>query len=408
MRKAADGKKEEQEKLWSKDLVLILVYKCLTAAVFIALTTILASYSMLTYNSSASEAGLIVGMFVIGSLLSRISLARYIDYLGRRRIMLVSTGAFTVLMAMHLLPMSVPLFIALRFVHGMMFGALANTSVIATAELVPTSRYGEGMGYLGVVINLAGAFGPVVGLNVARAFGYGVVFIVCMVFSAIAFLIIFFINVPEASSYDEKRQSKPSIPKTGLLDAASLPLSLCALLFCIPFSGISAFLDPYTQSLDMAEVASWFFAISAAAAILTRPYYGRLLDRRSDNLMMYQSVALFAISLLLLAVWHHPISFAIAAVASSMGYHNTTSVTLTAVTRGVGSRMSLAMSTYYTLVDTGSGIGPTIMGLVVGFAGYSGMYLIAMVAALLTGVFYIAIHGRTAGKIDRAEENTAQ
>jgi hypothetical protein len=67
--------------------------------------------------------------------------------------------------------------------------------------------------------------------------------------------------------------------------------------------------------------------------------------------------------------------------------------------------MGLATSTFFMFLDAGVGIGPFLLGLLIPFTGYKGMY-IAMAAVLSACLlFYYLLHGKKA--MSRVEYSTS-
>ena len=67
------------------------------------------------------------------------------------------------------------------------------------------------------------------------------------------------------------------------------------------------------------------------------------------------------------------------------------------VSRSPAHRYGVTTSTFAAIVDLGSGLGPSVMGLILAFAGYREMYLICAFISLISLVMYWFIHGRRFG-----------
>lgn len=67
-------------------------------------------------------------------------------------------------------------------------------------------------------------------------------------------------------------------------------------------------------------------------------------------------------------------------------------------------RVGVATSTFYLLLDTGSGLGPVLLGLIVGVTGFSTMFLLSTVLVVAAGAAYALFHGRAARRLPVAGE----
>ena len=63
--------------------------------------------------------------------------------------------------------------------------------------------------------------------------------------------------------------------------------------------------------------------------------------------------------------------------------------------------IGLAVATFYLLLDLGTGIGPLLLGAVVGAWDYRVMYLVSAALVVVIAVHYTLVHGRHAGRARR-------
>lgn len=63
--------------------------------------------------------------------------------------------------------------------------------------------------------------------------------------------------------------------------------------------------------------------------------------------------------------------------------------------------MGLANSTYFLCADVGMGIGPLVVGFIIPFTGYRGMYFVVAIIALACLSFYYFVHGKAVPKHGR-------
>ena len=119
---------------------------------------------------------------------------------------------------------------------------------------------------------------------------------------------------------------------------------------------------------------------------VTRPFTGKLFDRRGDRIVMIPAFISFIAGMALLATVHQAFPLLVAAAFLGFGVGTVQSSGLALAVRITpDSRLGLANSTFYVLMDVGVGIGPLILGLAQPFWGYAGLF------ATMAGVAFVAL-----------------
>ena len=222
---------EDKEKLWTKDFVLVIIINFL---VFLNHLMILSTFPFfierLGYSDTVS--GACATAFSLVAVLARPFVGWLLDT-GRRRVLL-GVG----LIGMALMPMgylliytalaSLALAILLRMVHGLSL-ACANTSTSTMAtDILPRSRFSEGMGMFGMATALATACAPAIGEALMKR-GFGALFGVaagCMVLSLVLLFCLRTKPLP--------RVKKPLRPG-DLVEPSALPASVVVLIFLLTY-----------------------------------------------------------------------------------------------------------------------------------------------------------------------------
>lgn len=100
------------------------------------------------------------------------------DSFGRRRLMFVALGIFTLGAILNSLATSVTMIAATRFIQGLGGGGLMSMSQALIGEVVPPRQRGQYQGYMAAISVSAAALGPVAGAYLAAMFGWRAVFLV--------------------------------------------------------------------------------------------------------------------------------------------------------------------------------------------------------------------------------------
>jgi MFS family permease len=99
--------------------------------------------------------------------------------------------------------------------------------------------------------------------------------------------------------------------------------------------------------------------------------------------------------MLLFSQANHGITLLLAGALIGLGYGSVISCAQAISIKGVPlHRLGLATSTFFIFVDLGFGIGPYLLGSLVPFTGYRGLYLMMVIVILATIILYYFLHGR--------------
>ncbi|MEG1166827.1 MAG: MFS transporter [Gordonibacter sp.] len=408
-------------KLWTKDFTLGTIVNFLLMVNYYGLMVVVADYSMKTYDAPAAAAGLAASIFIIGALTARLISGRLMDKIGRKRLLVIGAVGEVAFSALYLLgPAFGPLF-AIRLLHGFAYGMCSTTIGTIVTSLVPDSRKGEGVGYYMLSVTLGAAIGPFLGMFLTQNAGFELLFIVAAAVAALSLGAAALLKAPESSRSSietkargiarEERDEEASafrVPRPNVrnyLEPSVLSISaVCALLFFC-YSSLLAFLTPFAAENGLEGPASYFFIVYALATFITRPFTGKLFDRRGDRVVMIPAFIAFIIGMGLLSGVHQPLAMLIAAALLGFGVGTVQASGLALAVRiAPDDRLSLANSTFYIMLDIGVGIGPLLLGIVQPFWGYRGLFQAMSTVALIAMAAYLLV-SRRRGKMRRTLED---
>ena len=78
--------------IWTKSFNINFFTNFLINLCMYLLIVIIASYTKSEYHASDSVAGLVTGLFIIGSLIGRFTTGKYVNKIGHNRILLIGLG----------------------------------------------------------------------------------------------------------------------------------------------------------------------------------------------------------------------------------------------------------------------------------------------------------------------------
>lgn len=388
-----------KEKLWTTTFVVNMLLNFIFYLVFYLPTVVIGTMAMERYHASASIAGILSGIFIVGGFIARLWAGNNMKRLGAKKLLYIGTLIYFLLTFAYFFVHSVVLLLILRLVHGLGFGIAATASGTLAGAIVPSSRRGEGIGYYALSVTLSSAVGPFLSMFLYRTSGFYSLIWLSALLLFIALVGIFFIHVEKttdsSNSVDNKVHKK--FAWSNYFEKEALPISLIAFLIGISYSSILSFIDAYARNIHLSEAASFFFLVYAITVLLSRPITGRVFDGFGDNFVMYPTYLFFALGLLLIGFAHSGWMLLLAAIFIGLGYGSFSPFgQAIAIRNSEAHRLGITTSTFFGFMDMGVGFGPFILGMFMPLLGYRNLYFASAILALLIAVIYHFVHGRHA------------
>ncbi|HZG74120.1 MAG TPA: MFS transporter [Chondromyces sp.] len=393
-------------KLWTKDFIIVSSVNFFLTLIFYLLMVTIAVYAVDEFQASTSEAGLVTGIFIIGTLIGRLFIGRFIDSIGRKRTLYIGLIFFTITTLLYFVNIGITFLLVNRFLHGMMLGVASTATGTIVAQIIPVTRKGEGIGYYSMSATLATAIGPFIGLFMSQHTTFQIIFSFCLALGVVNLVIAFFLYVPAAEKTTTAVETK-GFKLSNFVEPKALPIAFIVLIISFYYASVLSFINFYAMEVDLVNAASFFFMVYAVAVLISRPFTGRLMDSKGANLIMYPAFVLLGAGLLLLSTAHHSVTLLLSGVLIGLGFGNMQSCTQAiAVKLTPPHRMGLATSTFFIFLDAGLGFGPYLLGFIIPVTGYSTLYAILGILSIATLILYYFFHGKKE-KALRADINNA-
>ena len=289
---------KKHEALWTLAFIGMSLGNTLIYTTQYAMIAALPIIIMTMYGGGDVEAGLAMTFFQIGTIVTRPFAGILIDAVNKRQLILGITTAFFLVMTAFAFASALSMLYGLRLVHGIIF-ALATTTAAAIAALIlPPARKGEGIGYFALSTNLAMVAGPMIGLLILEYFSPTVLFAALSVLAAISIAAGGAHRLPDEIILPVKTQRTLSV-STFIERRALAPALIAGILF-FAYGSVLTFIPLYTRSLGLSAETSLFYACYAGAILVTRPFVGRIFDRKGSDYTVYPGLVLFAAGMFLL------------------------------------------------------------------------------------------------------------
>lgn len=387
---------QTQPKLWTKDFIIVSSVNFFLTLIFYLLMVTIAVYAVDEYAATTSQAGLVTGIFIIGTLIGRLFIGRMIDTIGRKRMLIIGLIFFTLTTLLYFADLGITFLLFTRFLHGISLGMASTASGTIVAQIIPARRKGEGIGYFSMSATLATAFGPFIGLFMSQHTSFQIIFLFCLILGVLNLITGFFVNVPllEPTTTSTKSSEK-TMKLSSFVEPKALPIALITLVISFYYSSVLSFINFYAMEINLVEAASLFFIVYSIAVLISRPFTGRLIDLKGANYVMYPGFVLLGAGLLLLSSATNSLTLLCAGALIGLGFGNMQSCSQAiAVKLTPPHRMGLATSTFFIFLDAGLGFGPYILGFIIPLTGYSTLYVILGILSIATVILYYFLYGR--------------
>lgn len=384
-----------KEKLWSKDFVIMSIINFIILVIFYLLMVTIASFAVKEYHASTSQAGLVTGIYIIGTLIGRLGTGRVIDQFGRKKVLIIGLILFVLTMSLYFINAGITVLLLCRLVHGISVGIASTATGTIVAQILPQSRKGEGIGYYSMSATLGTAIGPFIGIMMSQHTSYSMIFSLCMLLGVISLVIALMAKVPPIPEASESQITSKRFSISQYLEPKAVPVAIITIFIAFGYAGILSFINFFAKERDLVAASSFFFLVYAIAILVTRPFTGRLMDTKGANFVMYPCFVLFALGLLLLSTSHSGFVLLLSGAMIGAGYGNLSSTAQAiAVKLTPPHRMGLATSTYFIALDGGLGVGPYLLGYIIPVLGYGKLYVSLSIFIFITIAIYFILHGR--------------
>lgn len=383
--------------LFTRDYFLAFTVLLGAYIVFISLMTFMALYAAERFQANDTAAGFAASSFVVGAGLVRLVIGKYLDFIGRKRTLVISLAVFTGSSLLYPLADPYGVLIVLRIIQGTAFGIISTAITSAVIDIIPSSRRSEGLGYYSLAATLGMAIGPLTAVKISDVASDEWVFNFTAICAAISLLAVLPMRIKEHVPSSQEYRERWRIRGSDLIDINILPVAVVAFLSSIGYALFTTYLPPYLVGRDMADAASIFFMVFALAMLGVRLFAGRLHDRRGENAVIPWALLSFALSLALIAVANNIWVVVLAAVLGGIGQGGAVpSLQAVGISRTTQERIPIATSTHYLSLDAGIAVGPVALGFMIQLADYPGLYLVGAGVLLVSILVYWLTHGRHA------------
>ncbi|MDK9859571.1 MFS transporter [Staphylococcus equorum] len=384
--------------IWTKSFNINFITNFLIYLCMYLLIVIIASYAKSEYNVSDSTAGLVTGLFIIGSLIGRFVTGKYVNKVGPKRILLIGLVFLLITQLLYFIEGSITLLMFTRLINGIATGITTTATGTIAAYVTPNDRKSEGISLFSLSLVIGAAIGPFLGLLLINTFPIKMLFLICLVCGVVSLLISFFVNLQFKLDTTDTTTQKTTSKKFNInnyIAKEAIPVAIIMLISGLTYSSILTFLQFFAQEINLVTISSYFFIFYAIASLITRPIAGRLMDQKNENVIAYPAFVFLILTFVTLSITNNGWLLILAGLFLGSGYGNISScMQAIAIKVSPPAKYGIATSTYFIGLDLGVGFGPYVLGFMTSSVSYAQLYAIMAVIVLIAAIIYFFLHGR--------------
>lgn len=393
----------QNTKLWSKDFIALVMTNGLLFASFHFLLPTLPMYAD-HLGATGTEIGLIGGIFGFSAIFIRLFTDIGVRVLGKKNSLYA--GLFLSILATmsYFIFDSIDAIILARVVHGFGFGLSTTFATAIAADVIPAARRGEGVGYLGLGSTAAMALAPALGLSMLLDLGPGVLFTFSAVMSLLA------IGTAKVCSETETVPALPvpavhSSVHNRLFEAGTGVSAVLTILFGAAYGSVNTFIAMLANEIGI-DHAGLFFVVGTLFIFISRPFGGRLFDRKGPFFVILPGSIFFIVALVLIFMAMSLPFLLLASVFYGLGGGLLLPALMTWMLNLVqADRRSAAGATFYNMLDIGTSSGLILLGSLAGSIGYAAMYrYVAVIMVVFVLFFLLQNHFHRRNQVQEPEE----
>lgn len=384
-------------------IVVLLAYTSL--AVYIPVIPLY----LVDHGYTVADVGLVVFANYLASSLLSIPFGLLSDRIGRKRTISIGIAFAGMGSAMVLYGGDIYVTIIAYTLIGVGHGAYGPGSVAYAADIAVGKDLARTVAWSEASRRVAFIAGPVFGTFVKAGFGYEITFISATLLVALALLASLFL-LPQVAIHGIA--SERAVEKSGRNGHEILRRDIVSILFVVwsvmfAFGAFQAFIPLYASNVGFATQAiGMIFAAQAVSSAVSSPLIGELL-RRTTKQTEILAVFMIGCSASLAAIGslgsHESVAIASALLGFSQG--SALVIAIFGLSRlSLGKKRGFVLSFYNTTLYAGSGLGPALIGRVIGTYGFDVGFKSASVAPLLGVLALLISKSRKSRKSEQANE----
>lgn len=391
---------DQQPRLWTKPFIALTISSLL---LFLNLQMLLSSfpaYAKDQFQVDDMMLSLITSVFAASAIVTRFMSAYLLRKISRSVLLYIGVGIAAGITAIYVLADSIGSLLLMRVGYGIGFGMASTIIPTLVSQIIPARRMGEGIGYFGLSTSLAMSIGPMIGLNIMNAEGFGTLAWA----GTITMLLAFPVLMLSRSIPSTPRQEHTAFTPHTSTNSASVPQekapfnrkllfpALLNVLLAITYAGLLSFIALFGQYVHLKQVGL-FFLFNAFTIIIIRPISGKVFDRKGHAAVLIPAAACVIASLIVLSYTTTMPMLVVSALLYGLGFGAIQPTIQAWMLRTSNpNQYGMANSMFYNSTDLGVAAGALVLGAISSVSDYAMMYRYSAGFMLVFLIVFAGVH----------------
>jgi MFS family permease len=322
-------------------------------------------------GSDEREIGVLVGIFSVSSLVSRLLVGGALFRYSEKSIMKFAALLFATTFPACLVFSPFWPFFVVRIFQGVAYACFDTAVFALIVKVTPPAYRGRALSYFMLAIGIATVMAPTSGMFFVNQFSFAFLFLICMGVSLCSLLFSGTLKGPEIAKPDS---SSTDMRDTFFLELKIIVPAMSAFLHNFVLGSITAFFSLYAIQCGIKN-PGYFFSASAVMVITGRALGGKILDTWSKEKIILTFILTSVVAMVILSFSTTLLMFIFVGLLWGTGVAFIFPVSMAYALDYAGSSHGTALSTFRALMDFGMALGPMTMGLIIPLMGYRAMFL---------------------------------
>lgn len=320
-------------------------------------------------GTNDAEIGILVGIFSISALISRFLAGGALSRYSEKSVMVFAALLFAITFPACIVFRPFWPFLVLRLFQGFAYACLDTAAFALIIKITPGTHRGRVLGYFMLAPGLATAMAPSFGMFLVNQFSFTILFLYC---TAISMCTLFFtcaLKSPGTAIHDTGAPAHDAF----FLERKIVIPAVSAGFYNFTLGSVGAFFPLYAIQCGVLN-PGYFFSFAAIMTIAGRVLGGKIQDTWSKERIILTFTLSSMAAMVILSFSQTLPMFIFVGLIWGTGVAFIFPVSMAYGLEYAGSSGGAAVGTFRAITDLGMALGPMIMGIIVPFTGYPGLF----------------------------------
>ncbi|WP_078556921.1 MFS transporter [Bacillus alkalicellulosilyticus] len=327
--------------------------------------------------------GLTVGMYSFSNMVGNLVAGRWIDQIGRKKVMVVGMLIAAVSVLLYAFVYMPSQLVLVRFLHGIGGGLMVPAVFALLSDFKKEQTSGKAMSLSGAAIGIAAILGPAFSGTLSEIYGRSFVFTSLFILLLITAILVG-LFLPESNMNGKMKKKSFLLPKKRIIQLRQSYIGAFALMFSIGILTLMLPLKVKALGLGAASTGMLMSSYGVAAIILFLLPVSSWLKTIGKTTTMVAGMSIMAVALVLLSAFQSFGLLLVAMVLFGFGFALLfPAMTSLIIDKTEVEERGRAFGIFYAFFSLGVVIGPIVIGLL-GVSPNQGFIVASFILLLLS------------------------